>query len=182
MSRRSSGVAERFAQVVHADGVHQHLGRADLGGDPVDDAPGRGRFGRVGRLTPDAVRQLLQPLLAPVDPNHCEPGSRKLLRRRTAELIPRAGHDRQMLAHTATSVETAAKTDVMARLLPVKNGPGRSGRVQVHHREGEKPSPDSGDLEAICGELPRPGARRRWRDDRHVGHWLVPPQARPCKG
>jgi len=61
------------------------------------------------------------------------------------------------------------------------NGPDRSRRVQVHHREGEKPSPDSGDREAICGELPRPDARRRWRDDRHAGHWLVPRQTRPCK-
>src|SRR5207302_6045193 len=149
---------------------------------PVDGGPGRGRVGRVGRLAADAVRQLLQRLLVPVDPGHREPGGRQLLRRRTAELTPRAGHDRHTLAHTATSVETAAKTDVMARLLPVMNGPDRSGRVQVHHLEGEKPSPDSGDLEAICGELPRPDARRRWRDDRHVGHWLVPRQARPGTG
>jgi len=63
------------------------------------------------------------------------------------------GHDRNRLAHTATSVETAVKTDVMARLLAVMNGPGRSERPQVHHQEGEKPSPDSGDLVAICGEF-----------------------------
>ena len=49
--------------------------------------------------------------------------------------------------------------------FPVMKGPGRSGRVQVHHREGKRSSPDSSDLEAICGELPRPGARRRWRDE-----------------
>ncbi len=49
----------------------------------------------------------------------------------------------------AAYVETAAKTDDMARLLPVTNGPGRSGRVQVHHREGERSSPDSGGLEAL---------------------------------
>jgi hypothetical protein len=162
---------ERLTQTVGADGVHQHLRRADLGGDPVDDAPGRGRVGRVGRLAAD-----------PVDPGHREPGGRQLLRRRTAELTPRAGHDRHTLAHAATSAETAPKTDDIARLLPVLNGPDHSGCVQVHHREGEKPSPDSGDLEAICGELPRPDARRRWRDDRHAGHWLVPRQARPCKG
>jgi hypothetical protein len=95
--------------VKHADGVHQHLGRADLGGDPVDDAPGRGRVGRIGRLAPDAVRQFLQPLLASVDPDHCEPGGREPLRRRTAELT-RARHDRHTLVagtHAATSVETA---------------------------------------------------------------------------
>jgi hypothetical protein len=69
-----------------------------------------------------------------------------------------------MLAHTATSVETAAKTDVMPRLLPVMNGPGRSGRVQLQHQEGEKSSPDSGYPEAICGELPGPGGRRNGTD------------------
>ncbi len=140
---------ERFAQVVHADGVHQHLRRADLGGDPVDDAPGRGRVGRVGRLASDAVRQLLQPFLAPVDPDHCEPGGRQPLRRRTAELTARADHDRYTLTHAVTSVEAAPKTDVMAFLLPVMNRPDRSGRVQVPHREGEWSSPDSGDLQAI---------------------------------
>jgi hypothetical protein len=51
-------------------------------------------------------------------------------------------------------VETAPKTDVMARLLPVMNGPGRSGRVQVHHREGERSSPDSGYLQAIKAGYP----------------------------
>jgi hypothetical protein len=174
---------ERLAQLVRADGIDQHLRRADFGGDPVDDAPGRGRVGRVGRLAPDAVRQLLQPLLAPVDPGHREPGGRQLLRRRTAEpAAARTGHDRHTLAHAATSAETAPKTDDVARLLPVMNGPHRSGCVQAHHREGEKPSPDSGDLEAVCGELRRPGARRRWRDDRHVGHWLVPRQARAVQG
>jgi len=29
----------------------------------------------------------------------------------------------------------------MAFLLPVMNGPDRSGRVQVHRREGERSSP-----------------------------------------
>jgi len=111
---------ERLTQTVRADGVHQHLRRAGLGGDPVDGAAGRGR----------------------------DPGSRQLPRRRTAELTARAGHDRHRLAHAATPAETAPKTDVMTRLLPVMNGPGRSGRVQVHHREGERSSPDSGDPSA----------------------------------
>ena len=61
--------------MVCADGVHQHLGRADLRGDPVDDALGRGLIGRIGRLAPDAVRQLLQPFLALVDSDDCEPGA-----------------------------------------------------------------------------------------------------------
>jgi hypothetical protein len=105
---------ERIAQVVRADSVHQHLGRADLGGDAVDDALGRGLIGRIGRLAPDAVRQLLQPFLAPVDSDHCEPGGRQLLRRRTAELTARADHDRYAPTHAATPVEAMPKTDVMA--------------------------------------------------------------------
>src|SRR6266487_5152499 len=79
-------------------------------------------------------------------PDHCEPGGRQLLRRRTAELTARADHDRHTLAHTATSMETAPKKVDTAFLLPVLNGPDCQGRVQVHRREGEKPSPDSGDL------------------------------------
>jgi hypothetical protein len=67
---------------------------------------------RVGRLAPDAARQLLQRLLAAVDPDRWEPGGRQLLRCHTAELTPSAGHDRRMVAHAAISVETAAKTDV----------------------------------------------------------------------
>jgi hypothetical protein len=104
---------ERLTQTVGADGVHQHLRRADPGGDPIDDAAGRGRVGRVGRFAADAVRQLLQRLLVPVDPGHCEPGGRQLFRRRTAELTPRAGHDRHTLPHAATPAETAPETDDM---------------------------------------------------------------------
>src|SRR5207253_6506847 len=100
-----------------ADGLPQRRGRAARGGDPVDDAGGRGRVGRVGRLAADAIRQLLQSLLTPVDPGHREPGGRQLLRRRTAELTPRAGHDRHTLAHAATPAETAPETDDIARLL-----------------------------------------------------------------
>src|SRR5258705_448746 len=155
---RRGGVAHEVDDDVgdrlRGDRVHQHLRRADLGGDPVDDAAGRGRVGRIGRLGPDAVRQLLQRLLAPVDPDHCEPGGRQLLRGRTAELTARAGHDRHTLAHAATSAETAPKTDDMAFLLPVMNGPDRSGRVQVHRREGERSSSDSGDLPAIYRVTP----------------------------
>jgi len=44
----------------------------------------------------------------------------------------------------------------MAFLLLVMDGPGRSGRVQVHRREGERSSPDSGDREAP----------RSWRSSR----------------
>src|SRR5260370_806171 len=123
--------------MVRADGVHQHLRRTDLGGDPVHDAPGRGRFGRVGRLTPDAVRQLLQPLLAPVDPDHCEPGGRQLLSRRTAELTPRAAHDRHTLAHTATSVGTARKGRGVA-LTSVR--PGRSDERLFYRERGGEPA------------------------------------------
>jgi hypothetical protein len=137
-----------------SSGVHQHLRRADFGGDPVDDAPGRGRVGRVGRLAADAVRQLLQPLLAPIDPGHGVPGGRQLLRRRTAELTARTDHDRHTLAHAATSMETALKTDDTVFLLPVTNTPGRCGRIQVPHRAGERSSPDSSDLPAIYAGYP----------------------------
>jgi hypothetical protein len=50
------------------------------------------------------------------------------------------------------------------RLLPVMNGPGRSGHVQVHHREGERSSPDSGDLAAIIDGQP-PGEAHRTDTD-----------------
>jgi hypothetical protein len=71
----------------------------------------------------DAIRQLLQPFLTPVDPDHREPGGRQLLRRRTAQLTAPADHDRDPLAHAVTSVEAAPETDVMSFLLPVMNGP-----------------------------------------------------------
>jgi hypothetical protein len=39
------------------------------------------------------------PLLAPVGPDHGEPGGGQFLRRRAAELSARADHDRYTLAH-----------------------------------------------------------------------------------
>ena len=57
---------------------------------PVDES---------GRFTADAVRQLLQPLLASVDRGYGEPGGRQLHRRGTAKLAACAGDDRHALAH-----------------------------------------------------------------------------------
>jgi hypothetical protein len=45
------------------DGVHQHVRRADLAGDPVDEPRRRGRVGGVGHLAADLVGELAQPSL-----------------------------------------------------------------------------------------------------------------------
>jgi hypothetical protein len=119
VSHRAEPRLMRVAQPVGADRVHQHLGRAGRGGNPVDDAPGRGRVDRVGHFAPDAVRQLLQALLVPVDPGHGVPGGRQLGRCRPAELAARAGHDRHPLAHLF--------------LLPVRFRV-TAGQVSGHHR------------------------------------------------
>src|SRR5262249_26947207 len=162
MSRRSSGVAVSASPRWYVPMVFTSTsGGPTPAAVPPADPPAPPRAGAIAPPPPRPSRQFLQPPVAPVAPAHCDPGGRQLLRRRTAELTARAGHDRHTLAHTATSAETPAKTDDMAFLLPVMNGPGRSGRVQVHRREGERSSPDSGDLPAICDELSRPGARRR---------------------
>ena len=51
MSRRSSGVAVSASPRWYVPMVFTSpLGRAGFGGDPVDDTPGRGRVGPVGRL------------------------------------------------------------------------------------------------------------------------------------
>src|SRR5215469_2592010 len=44
---------------------------------------------------------------------------------------------------------TMATRSLMRFSFRSMNGPGRSGRVQLRHREGDKSSPDSGDLPAI---------------------------------
>jgi hypothetical protein len=82
---------------------------------------GPGRLGWVGRRA-GCCPAAAEPLLASVDPDRCEPGGRRLLHRRTAELTPRAGHDRRTLVagtHGGSSAETAAKTRVMGHLLSV---------------------------------------------------------------
>src|SRR6266487_1409254 len=71
---------------IRADGVDQHLGRTNPGGDLLDDAPRHGRIGRVAHLVPDAVGQLLQPFLVAIDADHREPGRGQLLHGRAAEL------------------------------------------------------------------------------------------------
>src|SRR5258708_6847536 len=119
----------------------------------------RGRWTRVALLTaeagipagrppPEASGRPLPPPRSRAAPHHRDPGARQLPRRHTAELTPRAGHDRHTLAHAATPAETAPKTDDMAFILPIMNGPDRSGRVQAHHWEGERSSPDSSDPSA----------------------------------
>src|SRR5260370_11870461 len=57
----------------------------------------------------------------------------------------------------------ASRSGVMASLLPVMKGPGRSGRVQVHHREGERSSPDPGGLDDLCQGV----GLRAWHEDVH---------------
>ena len=51
----------------YADGIHEYAGRADVGGDPVDEAPRRMRVSGVGNLAHDAVRKFVQPVLVPVN-------------------------------------------------------------------------------------------------------------------
>jgi len=94
--------------------------------------------------------------------------------------VSRAGHDRDTLVagtHAATSAETARETDVMVFLLPVMKRPGRSGRVQVHRREGERSSPDSGDLRAIDAHRAPKRAKPLLPDGR-VGFGLTLPHPR----
>jgi LuxR family transcriptional regulator, maltose regulon positive regulatory protein len=64
------------------------------------------------------------------------------------------------------------KTDVMVFVLPVVNGPGRSGRVQRARRSGDWSSPDSGDPQAFgagyADQVPGgDGAPRQGLIDRH---------------
>jgi len=93
------GHGDRLAQAERADGIHQDLRRAGVGGDPVDQAPGGSRIGGVAHLTADAVGQFLQPLLVAVDPGDAVADAGQVLRGSPADLSARADHDRYASAH-----------------------------------------------------------------------------------
>src|SRR5580692_9026138 len=69
--------AERVTRPEGTDGVHEYAGRADLGGDPVDDALRRVRISSVGYLPHDGVRKLAQRLLVPVDRHDAQAAGRE---------------------------------------------------------------------------------------------------------
>jgi hypothetical protein len=49
------------------DGLHQHVRRPNLAGDPVDEAFRRGGIGGVVHLGADTAAEVTQPTLTPVD-------------------------------------------------------------------------------------------------------------------
>jgi hypothetical protein len=112
------------------------------------------RVDRVGHFAPDAVRQLLQPILAPVGPDYGEPGGGQFLRRRAAELTARADHDRYTLAHAFLLPVVFSFTTGMVRRrhrIPViyHLGAAGSGKTSLLHASAER----AGQLRRLAPDL-----------------------------
>jgi hypothetical protein len=118
--------AEHVSLAERADGVHQHVGRPHLGGDPVDDVSRHGRIRRIGHLQAHAVWQFTQARLAPVDRHHGKTGRGESHRRRAAGRTTATGHDRNFRAH-CISLEFPVRPLTVARTSMTTPGwpPGR---------------------------------------------------------